>query len=162
MPPRYPKVTASKSPLVKWNVATSDPKQTAALAKALGIAPVAARVLAARGYGDPERAKKFLRPQLDQLHDPALLTAQLDCLIPLHGRAVIEAWNGMARAGRWDELTETLLVQHYDPAYTRAIRKHYPTLDQAPVVTAVDCTAGTYEALARQLINTASPAPPSL
>ncbi len=31
------------------------------------------RVLAARGLGDPEEAKEFLRPRLDGLHDPELL-----------------------------------------------------------------------------------------
>ena len=138
--------------------------------KKIGVLRVPDALINAMWTGEPVVLEASPRVRVDLLkaeyahflHDPALLTAQLDCLIPLHGREVIEAWNSMARAGRWNELTETLLVKHYDPAYTRAIRKHYPTLDLAPVVTAVDCTPGTYEALARRLMKTASPAHPSL
>jgi len=64
--------------------------------------------------------------------DPATLMAKLDCLTGLYGRAVIEAWKALAASGRWDELTEALLVRHYDPAYTRSTLKHYPALARAP------------------------------
>ena len=40
---------------------------------ALGIAPVVARLLCQRGLGDPEVARRFLNPSLDQLHDPLRL-----------------------------------------------------------------------------------------
>jgi single-stranded-DNA-specific exonuclease len=39
----------------------------------LGIAPVVARLLCQRGLGDPDDAARFLRPSLDQLHDPMAL-----------------------------------------------------------------------------------------
>ena len=86
------------------------------------------------------------------LNDPARLTAQLDCLANLHGRDVIAGWNTLAAEKRWDELTELLLVKHYDPSYTRAIRKHYPTLDQAPVVVADDPSHATYQRLATTIL----------
>ena len=44
-----------------------------ALAEALGIAPVVARLLCQRGLGDPQLAARFLRPSIDQLHDPMAL-----------------------------------------------------------------------------------------
>ncbi len=66
------------------------------------------------------------------LANAELLNAQLDCLRPLHGSAVIDDWQRMGREGAWDRLTEALLVRHYDPAYTRAINSHYPRLPQAP------------------------------
>jgi tRNA 2-selenouridine synthase len=87
------------------------------------------------------------------LRDPVLLSTQLACLVPLHGRDVFDGWNALARAGRWDELTETLLVKHYDPSYTRAIRKHYPTLDQARVVTANSPDNATYQRLADEIMH---------
>jgi len=65
------------------------------------------------------------------LTDTALLNGQLDCLRALHGGEVINLWQNMARDSRWPELTEELLVKHYDPAYTRAIVDHYPRLPQA-------------------------------
>ncbi len=65
------------------------------------------------------------------LGDAVLLNAQLDCLRPLHGSTTIDDWQALARNGAWDQLTEALLVRHYDPAYTRAINNHYPQLPQA-------------------------------
>ena len=63
--------------------------------------------------------------------EPAMLIARLECLSGLYGRAAIAAWNKLAREQRWNELTEDLLVKHYDPAYTRSTLKHYPALSGA-------------------------------
>jgi tRNA 2-selenouridine synthase len=66
------------------------------------------------------------------LRDARRLNAQLDCLRALHGHDTINQWQSLAQAGEWDALTEDLLIRHYDPAYTRAIVKHYPALPRAP------------------------------
>src|SRR5687768_15587857 len=50
-----------------------DPGEVAALAAALTLPEPICRLLIARGYRDPERAKRFLWPRLDQMHDPMLL-----------------------------------------------------------------------------------------
>jgi single-stranded-DNA-specific exonuclease len=55
---------------VRWNFARSDPAEAATLARALNITGPAARVLCARGYGDPGQARRFLAPALKDLHDP--------------------------------------------------------------------------------------------
>lgn len=57
---------------------------------------------------------------------PPTLIAKLECLSGLYGHAVIAAWKELALGQHWDELTEDLLVKHYDPAYTRSTLKHYP------------------------------------
>src|SRR6266536_5137838 len=44
-----------------------------ALAEALGIAPIVARLLCQRGLSDPDLAGRFLNPSLDHLHDPLAL-----------------------------------------------------------------------------------------
>jgi single-stranded-DNA-specific exonuclease len=43
------------------------------LQDALKLPPAICRLLAARGYGIPDDAKAYLRPRLDQLHDPRCL-----------------------------------------------------------------------------------------
>ncbi|MGQ0750690.1 MAG: tRNA 2-selenouridine(34) synthase MnmH [Betaproteobacteria bacterium] len=63
--------------------------------------------------------------------DPDDLAAKLECLSGLHGRGVIEQWRQLAYAGKWDDLTENLLIRHYDPAYTRSTLKHYSRLAEA-------------------------------
>ncbi len=86
------------------------------------------------------------------MQDTALLSAQLDCLVDLHGHEVITQWNALVREQRWDELTEVLLLRHYDPSYTRAITRHYPALDRAPAVTVTDTHANTFLRLAETLL----------
>jgi single-stranded-DNA-specific exonuclease len=49
------------------------PDEVAALMRALGLPETVCAVLVARGLGDPEAAKRFLRPSLDQLHAAELL-----------------------------------------------------------------------------------------
>lgn len=63
--------------------------------------------------------------------EPATLVAKLECLTGLYGHTMIGEWRKLAFAQRWDELTEALLVTHYDPAYTRSTLKHYPSLARA-------------------------------
>lgn len=60
------------------------------------------------------------------ISEPPTLIAKLECLSGLYGHAVIAAWKELALGQHWDELTEDLLVKHYDPAYTRSTLKHYP------------------------------------
>ncbi|MBI3567206.1 MAG: single-stranded-DNA-specific exonuclease RecJ [Gemmatimonadetes bacterium] len=64
-----------RRPAVRWTHAPlPDEDAAVALAAALALPLPLCRLLVARGYGAPEPAKRFLRPALDQLHDPALLT----------------------------------------------------------------------------------------
>jgi single-stranded-DNA-specific exonuclease len=54
----------------RWQVPVIDPQKVAAIASAMRIGPIAARVLVHRGFDQPESARRFLRPSLDELHDP--------------------------------------------------------------------------------------------
>lgn len=55
-----------------WKIATSISSDAENLAKALGISPLLAQLLLNRGISAPEKAEKFLIPDLKQLHDPFL------------------------------------------------------------------------------------------
>ena len=59
-----------------WSLPAGDPaweRDAGALGAALGIGPLAARVLLRRGLADPAAARRFLDPSLGQLHDPRLM-----------------------------------------------------------------------------------------
>ena len=85
-------------------------------------APVAARVqLLMEDY------KHFLS-------DPALLIERLTPLLPLHGRQVLDQWQMLTEQGRWAELVEKLLTQHYDPAYQRSTAHNFIRLSGAKVL----------------------------
>jgi single-stranded-DNA-specific exonuclease len=61
-------------PTTLWQLPEPDPKTIAGLAASLHIQPLTARVLAARGFTDPQVAQRFLTPSLEHLHPPSLLT----------------------------------------------------------------------------------------
>ena len=83
--------------------------------------------------------------------DRAALAAQLDCLVGLHGRAVVEAWKALAARGAWPELVERLLVEHYDPAYRRSALRNFEQLPRAAVLHVAAPHEATFDLLARRL-----------
>lgn len=66
------------------------------------------------------------------LADPVLLNRQIDCLANLQGLERVEHWKEQALSGQWDALVAELLVEHYDPAYSRSLGKNYPQADRGP------------------------------
>jgi single-stranded-DNA-specific exonuclease len=69
-------MTAAPSPKKKsrkWIVREKDSARVAQVASYLGVSPIVAALLIARGYESKEAAARFLKPSLDQLHDPLLL-----------------------------------------------------------------------------------------
>ena len=60
--------------IARWVIAKPpDSAAIAALAAELHLPEPVCRLLLARGYGAPDDAKRFLRPRLDQLHDPSTM-----------------------------------------------------------------------------------------
>jgi single-stranded-DNA-specific exonuclease len=57
----------------RWIVCDDDSHQSDTLACSLGVSPVVARLLIARGHADESSARRFLYPSHDQLHDPLLM-----------------------------------------------------------------------------------------
>lgn len=88
-----------------------------------------------------------------------VLNAKLERLAPLHGHAVIDQWKTLARSRHWGELAADLLKKHYDPAYSRAITKHYPGLNRAQKLTLHDSSDAAFKALAQRCLD-ASRLPP--
>ena len=63
----------------KWLVRDADPR-AAEFAAHLGVSPIVAGLLLARGYQDEASAKGFLNPSIDQLHDPFLMHGMKDAV----------------------------------------------------------------------------------
>lgn len=77
------------------------------------------------------RVKFLLEDYRFYCDQPERLITQLEVLKPLYGKARLESWSTLARAGEFGTLVEELLVQHYDPAYFRSMHHHYTHLAQA-------------------------------
>lgn len=76
-----------------------DPRE-AALARTLGQPSLLARVLLARGFDDPDRARQLLRPQLSTLHDPFAFTQMRDAVARI--RAAVQAGETILIHGDFD------------------------------------------------------------
>lgn len=60
-------------PAPRWQVNPTHPEAEAALRAALPVSPLIARLMVARGWGDPAVAERVLNPRLEDLHPPHLL-----------------------------------------------------------------------------------------
>jgi single-stranded-DNA-specific exonuclease len=64
----------------RWIVRDFDHASASELSVALGLSPIVAGLLVARGYQDLDSARAFLNPSLDQLHDPFLMRGMSDAV----------------------------------------------------------------------------------
>lgn len=63
--------------------------------------------------------------------DPLGLVEKLQPLKPLRGAKLLDEWKMQAQAGDIDALFASLMVDHYDPLYTKAISQNFPHLPRA-------------------------------
>jgi single-stranded-DNA-specific exonuclease len=68
-----------------WVDVPVDEARAAETAAALGVPAVIARLLCQRGLDQPDAARRFLAPDIDQLHDPFLLTDMRVAIDRVHG-----------------------------------------------------------------------------
>ena len=57
----------------RWTILKHDREQTSELSKELKCLPIVAAILISRGIDSAEKARKFLSPSIEDLHDPYLL-----------------------------------------------------------------------------------------
>lgn len=97
----------------KWIVSGENPRACAELSGQLGLAPLAARVLAARGIADVPDAAAYLDCSLSHLHDPFLLAGMDDAVREV--RASIERGEKIAVYGDYDVdgVTATCILIRY-------------------------------------------------
>ncbi|MCB2225069.1 MAG: single-stranded-DNA-specific exonuclease RecJ [Desulfarculaceae bacterium] len=100
-------------PPLTWRVKEPTPTAAAALSRALGLPPLAAQLLCHRGYSDPDEARRFLAPGLEQLPSPeemAGLPEAVEVLLP-----AIRAGACIGVAGDYDAdgVTATALLREF-------------------------------------------------
>ncbi len=102
--------TATERVERRWVEVEADAARSAALAAALGLHPLAARILAARGLGDPEAARAFLDPRLADLPDPFLMRGMEGAVARIV--AAVERGERIATYGDYDVdgVTSTVLL----------------------------------------------------
>ncbi|HAV37718.1 MAG TPA: tRNA 2-selenouridine(34) synthase MnmH [Massilia sp.] len=86
----------------------------------------------------PNRVRLLMEDYQHFARNADALNGQLEHLVQLHGRARIDAWHAMAKAGDMPALVDQLLVEHYDPAYLRSIDRNFVQYGQARVLELAD------------------------
>src|SRR4029453_1759684 len=149
-----------------WHHLPCNDDQAAALAAALDVHPVVARLLCLRGLADADEADRFLHPSLSQLHDPFRLADM--------GRAVNRLERALAQRERIaihgdydvDGITSTVILRralemlgadvvHFIPErlrdgyglQTAAIDRLHA--ERVALIVSVDCGIRSTEAAAR-------------
>ena len=99
------------------------------------------------------RAALLLAEYRHFTEQPAILLEQLNRLTELHGHHEVDAWNKQVQAGYYEALVQSLLVQHYDPAYDRSMAKNFSRLSEAPTLALRGQDASSLGQLADELLS---------
>jgi single-stranded-DNA-specific exonuclease len=148
----------------RWIVREGDEQRSVALARALHVSPVVAALLVARGYGDEQAARRFLRPAHDQLHDPSLMLGMQDAAarllraieagekILVYGDYDVDGTTGTVVLRRALQLLGARTGYHIPHRFTEGYGIRQAALEKAlddgyKVVVSVDCGIRAHEPL---------------
>ena len=77
---------------------------------------------------------------------------QLDALVELRGREVVQGWQRLAREGRWADVFVDLMHRHYDPIYLRSMRANFRGFGDAELLALLDASPAKLADAARRLM----------
>jgi tRNA 2-selenouridine synthase len=105
--------------------------------------PDAARVqLLVEEYG-------FFAQQLERF------CGHLDTLVELRGKETVARWKALAHEGRWAEVFEQLMREHYDPLYLRSMQRNFAGVGSARELVLRDGSGASLAEAATELISVA-------
>src|SRR5438128_4960602 len=156
-------MTAKRLPK-KWIVRPPDESRAAELAFALGVSRIVGGLLVARGYHDPGSAQSFLKPSLDQLHDPFLMQGMCDAVkrllsaidnqepILIYGDYDVDGTTGTAVLLRAFRMLGATAGYHVPHRFTEGYGIQQAALEKAAsegykLVVSVDCGIRAHEPL---------------
>jgi single-stranded-DNA-specific exonuclease len=148
----------------RWIVRPSDQAQASTLAEALGVSTIVAALLIARGHADVDSAQAFLKPSLDQLHDPFLMRGMTDAVkrlrqaidnqepILIYGDYDVDGTTGTAVLLRALRMLGATAGYHVPHRFTEGYGIRQDALEKAfsegyQLVVSVDCGITAHEPL---------------
>jgi single-stranded-DNA-specific exonuclease len=164
MPSHHSSLRPHPSSLKRWIVREWDGQRAAALARAARVSPIVAGLLIARGFGDEQSARRFLRPAHDQLHDPSLMLGMQDAVarilraidagerILIYGDYDVDGTTGTVVLRRALQLLGADTGYHIPHRFTEGYGIQQPALERAlaegyKLVISVDCGIRAFEPL---------------
>jgi single-stranded-DNA-specific exonuclease len=148
----------------RWIVRRQDAAQAASLARVLGVSPILAGLLIARGYDNESAARSFLTPQYDQIHDPYLMLGMREAVsrletaidnqqpILIYGDYDVDGTTGTAVLLRALKLLGAKTGFHVPHRFTEGYGIQQAALERAlsdgyKLVVSVDCGIRAHEPL---------------
>src|SRR5437763_16472980 len=148
----------------KWIVRQTDPVRAEELSATLGVSPIVAHLLIARGHERVDSATAFLNPSLDQLHDPQLMLGIPDAVsrllyaidhqepILIYGDYDVDGTTGTAVLLRALRMLGATAGYHVPHRFTEGYGIRQDTLEKAAsegykLVVSVDCGITAHEPL---------------
>lgn len=104
---------------------------------------------------DNERVALLMEDYDHLVRDVDFLCDRLSVLIPLRGRAVVEAWMALARSGQLPQVVHDLLTQHYDPAYLQSMQRNFVQFKDAKTIAPKDRSMRAMAELGTQILEAA-------
>jgi tRNA 2-selenouridine synthase len=84
---------------------------------------------------------------------PERFCGHLDTLVELRGKDTVAHWKALAQEGRWPEVFEQLMREHYDPLYLRSMQRNFAGMGSARQLALADGSAATLHEAALSLID---------
>ncbi len=148
----------------RWTIQKHNHEQVKALAAAAGVSPIIAALLISRGYETAEKAREFLNPSYDHIHEPYLLKGMREAVA-----RILEALENNEKILIWgdydvDGTTGTVVLRkaleilgaetgfHVPNRFTEGYGVNIPALEAAKergytLVITVDCGIRSFEPL---------------
>ena len=148
----------------KWTIRKHDHERVQQFGRDLGVHPLVAALLIARGYDTREKADAFLSPSLKHLHDPFLLKGMRDAVdriqkavrdgekIMIWGDYDVDGTTGTVLLRRAFKLLGVESEFHVPNRFTEGYGVNIPALEEAKargvsLVITVDCGIRSFEPL---------------
>lgn len=148
----------------KWTIRKHDHERVQQFARELGVQPLIAALLIARGYDTQDKADAFLSPSLQHLHDPFLLKGMREAVdriqkaarngekIMVWGDYDVDGTTGTVLLRRAFKLLGVESEFHVPNRFTEGYGVNIPALEEAKargvsLVITVDCGIRSFEPL---------------
>ena len=148
----------------RWIVQKHDHDAARKLAATLGVSPLAAALLIARGHGTEEKALTFLNPSIDHLHEPYLLKGMREAVervqkaiengekILVWGDYDVDGTTGTTLLRKAIKILGGESVYHIPNRFTEGYGVNIPALEEAKangvsLAITVDCGIRSFEPL---------------
>src|SRR5260370_10263665 len=149
---------------MRWVLRECDRRSAQALAESLNISPLVAGLLVARGCATRTAAESFLKPSLDQLHDPSLMLGMSEAVarlqvaiakaepIMIYGDYDVDGTTGTAVLMRALRMLGATVGYHVPHRFTEGYGIQQAGLERAvnegyKLVISVDCGITAHEPL---------------